>query len=262
MRIFSFLMAISLICCNGISQKPTNSSAISHTLSIDTSARMVCTRFNCPDSFARKYSDSGSFAFYLSHLPLKAASARVHNFDGSLKQNEAAYAAVVDMPISPKDLQQCADAVMRLRGEYLFNQKAYDKIGFRFLGDGKIHSYVNYAGTDRSYTVFRKYMDHVFTYANTASLHAQLHPAKFYTLQIGDVLIQKGNPYGHAVIVVDVCYNSDGDKQFLLAQSYMPAQETQILRHPGTASCWYKAGQSEKIYTPEWTFDTTDLRRW
>jgi hypothetical protein len=262
MRIFSFLMAISLICCNGISQKTTNSSAISPVQSIDTSARLVCTRFICPDSFSRKTADSSSFAFYLSHLPLKPSSARVHNFDGSLKQNEAAYAAVVDMPISPKDLQQCADAVMRLRGEYLYNQKAFDKIGFRFLGDGKIHSYLSYAGTDRSYNTFRKYMDHVFTYANTASLHAQLQPVKFYTLQIGDVLIQKGNPYGHAVIVVDLCYGHDGEKKFLLAQSYMPAQETQVLRQPSNESCWYSSKNSGEIRTPEWTFDTTDLRRW
>jgi hypothetical protein len=262
MRLLSVLLVISLFCCNGISTENTLELIKPMTSLIDTSGKFIITRFNCPDSFTRRSYDSSSFAFYLSHLKLKPSEAKVHLYDGTLKQNEAAYSAVVDMPISPKDLQQCADAVMRLRGEYLFNRKSYQEIAFRFLGDGKLHSYLDYAGSDRSYAKFIKYMDHVFMYANTGSLFAQLKPAPFYTIQPGDVLIQKGQPYGHAVIVVDMCYGPNGEKKFLLAQSYMPAQETQILRQPGNESCWYSSKISGEIRTPEWTFDTTDLRRW
>ncbi len=263
MQFWSILVLIALLCCNSSDNKQAflNAHSANKPL-IDTVALRLCERFNCPDSFQRLPSDTNSFAYYLSHLALKPAYARVHNFDGSLKTNEAAYMAVVDMSISDKDLQQCADAVMRLRAEYLYQQKQYSKIGFRFLGDGKIHRYLDYAGTDRSYKTFRKYMEHVFAFANTASLYAQLQKATYHSLQAGDVLIQKGQPYGHAVIVVDVCQNAAGEKKFLLAQSYMPAQETQILRCPGQSSCWYDHGKAPRIVTPEWTFDTTDLRRW
>ncbi len=222
----------------------------------------INARFAEPDSFKRIWQDSGSFGYYLRHLPLKADGALVAYFNGETKQPGDVYCAVVDMPISNKDLQQCADAVMRLRGEYLFSRGAYEKISFRFTGDGRMHGFKEYAGNDYSYNKFRKYMEYVFGYANTASLKKQLKPVPFSSMQIGDVLVQSGNPYGHAVIVVDICKNAKGEKMYMLAQSYMPAQETQILLSPGTQSPWYAAPERSTIVTPEWTFDTSDLRRW
>ncbi len=80
-------------------------------------------------------------------------------------------------------------------------------------------------------------------------------------MEIGHVFIQKGNPYGHAVIVVDMAQNSKGKKIYLLAQSYMPAQETQILANPNDSdlSPWYNLDY-ETIITPEWIFYPTDLK--
>lgn len=263
MHFWSLLFLITLLCCNHTNHASIGAETqIQHSNLLDTNEHLLCDRFNCPDSFERRALDSSSFAFYLSHLKLKPQGTKVRLFDGSIKPNEDVYSAVIDMPISPKDLQQCADAVMRLRGEYLYGRKQYNAIAFRFLGDGKLHSYIDYAGNDRSYNKFLKYMDHVFSYANTASLFAQLKSVPFYTIQAGDVFIQKGQPYGHAVIVVDMCYGPDNEKKFLLAQSYMPAQETQILKQPGYESCWYSSQIKGRLRTPEWTFDTTDLRRW
>lgn len=231
-------------------------------LSDDTTQNTLYTRFSCPDSFARQAADSGSFAFYLRHLALKPAGSRVKLFNGSVKPAEGVYAAVVDMEITSRDLQQCADAVMRLRGEYLFSQKRFSEIGFRFLGDGRIHRYVDFAGSDRSYKTFRRYMDHVFAYANTASLHKQLNKVVFSSMQAGDVLIQTGNPFGHAVIVADVCSDVNGRKLYMLAQSYMPAQETQILLNPATNTVWCELIDGVPVQTPEWTFRPDDLKRW
>ena len=54
-------------------------------------------------------------------------------------------------------------------------------------------------------------------------------------MQIGDVLIQGGSP-GHAVIVVDMAENpATGEKLYLLAQSYMPAQDIQSAGEPERA---------------------------
>src|SRR5690606_8367536 len=53
-------------------------------------------------------------------------------FDGDLKQNNGVYEAVVDLHIGRKNLHQCADAVIRLRAEYLWKRRDFDQITFNF----------------------------------------------------------------------------------------------------------------------------------
>lgn len=84
-------------------------------------------------------------------------------------------------------------------------------------------------------------------------------------LKIGDVLIQGGHP-GHAVIVVDMAVNpSTGEKICLLAQSYMPAQEIQILQNPNNNNtqfgAWYAVNDTSPCQTPEWNFTPKDAKR-
>jgi hypothetical protein len=105
-------------------------------------------------------------------------------------------------------------------------------------------------------------MKYIFSYANTASLKKELTVVGIETILPGDVFIQSGNPYGHAVTVVDVAEDVHGNRVFLLAQSYMPAQETHLLINPKNQqlSPWYEA-KDGAILTPEWRFESTDLRR-
>ena len=75
-----------------------------------------------PGGFERVVAPAHSFAYYLRSLPLKPHGSKVKFYNGSTKNNYGVYDAVVDMDIGTEDLQQCADAIMRLRGEYLFKQ--------------------------------------------------------------------------------------------------------------------------------------------
>lgn len=264
MKNYVWVSLMVLLCCN-YTEKHTIKTSVpnlySNTL-IDSNQMILANRFHCPDSFKRIVYDTNSFEYYLSHLPLKSMNEKVHYYDGTIKEKSNVYSSVVDLSISPRDLQQCADAVMRLRGEYLYQTKQYSKISFRLLKDGQMYSYLKYAANDYSYKKFLKYMDYVFTYANTSSLYDMMHAVKYEDIKIGDVFVVKGNPYGHAVIVVDMCFDSRGNKQFMLAQSYMPAQEIQILQCPYTQSTWYSMVKNSSFTTPEWTFDTINLRRW
>lgn len=260
---YSFILCLTFACKFDFnSHTEAANIQIKPSIMIDTLGKTIIDRYQPSDSFSRTPNDTNSFAFYLQHLKLKKYGEPVLYYNGSKKANNHVYSSVIDMEISKKDLQQCADAVMRLRAEYLFSQKQYDQITFLFNGDKKYHSYLSYSPSDRSYVKFRSYMDYIFTYANTGSLYNQLHAVQVSEIQIGDVFVQKGNPFGHAVLVVDMCLNVKGEKRFMLAQSYMPAQETQILFNPNNQSVWYEIPQDNEIVTPEWTFTVNDLRRW
>ena len=207
----------------------------------------LCRRIPSPEGCFRDEAKDSSFAGWLRCSPLKQEGAKVFLYNGDLKYNQEAHHAVVDMDVGDKDLQQCADAVMRIRAEYLFAMGAHHLIHFNFTsGDnasydlwkqghrpvisGNKVSWQKQANIDESYKNFRKYLDVVFTYAGTASLSKELKKVNYAEMQIGDVFIQGGFP-GHAVLVIDMTENAQtGEKFFLLAQSYMPAQEFQILR--------------------------------
>ena len=279
--IYVFLTSLSLGSCeqntvktnHPVSEKPVPANTIKET------GQTIESRFSPPAGYNRKPVEPNSFAAYLRNLPLKPTGSKVKFFNGQIKNNPV-YEAVVDMEISNKDLQQCADAVMRLRGEYLYQIKAKEKISFRLTNGFKM-DYVDWANGNRvivngnktfwrktsapsdTYKDFRNYMEFVFTYAGTISLSNSLKPINVKDMAIGDVFIKGGSP-GHAVIVVDLAENNNGEKVFLLAQSYMPAQETQILKNftDHSLSPWYSAKELNQLKTPEWDFDISELKTW
>ena len=238
------------------------------------------TRILTPEGFERTTIDKNSFAEYLRQLPLKPHGSEVKLYNGSSKPNYEVYDAVVYLNIGIKDLHQCADAVMRLKAEYLWNQKQYDKIHFNFTNGfqvdysewmkgkrivvkGNKTYWALSSSPSNTYQDFWRYMEIVFSYAGTLSLLKELKSVNIYDLKIGDVFIQGGSP-GHAIIVADFALNSQtNEKIFLLAQSYMPAQEIQILKNPNNnkISPWYSVNFGEILETPEWTFYKTDLKR-
>ena len=231
---------------------------------IDSTGSTIEKRFISPDGYARKRFATNEFGYFLRQLPLKEMGSLVHYYNGSKKSPKQIYVSVIDLPIGNRDLHQCADAVMRLRADYLYQQKRYPEIQFNFLSDGKPRRYLDYSKGDYSRAKYWKYMEYIFAYANSSSLHDELPVvAAVKDIRIGDTFIQKGNPIGHAVIVVDLVENEAGEKLVLLAQSYMPAQEIQVLNNPNdrNLSPWYKLDE-EPLLTPEWSFVSDNLRTW
>jgi hypothetical protein len=166
-----------------------------------------------------------SFGDWLRHLPLLPAGAPVRLFDGREKPRQDVHAQVVDLDVPPRDLQQCADAVMRLRAEYLYS---IDR-PIRFHPEPGKPRTLDWTGRDRPR--FAKWLIKLFADAGTASLAAELPHAEG-PLRPGDVLIQGGYP-GHAVLVLDAAVGPDGRRWLLLGQSYMPAQQFHVLKNIG-----------------------------
>ena len=196
-----------------------------------------------PDGFVRK--ETTPFGAYLRRLPLKPEGSKVLFYNGLEKPWQGGAYAVIDVSVGNRDLQQCADAVIRLRAEYLWHEKRYSEIHFNFTSgfradytkwadgwrirvQGNDVSWYKAGESDYGYGQFMEYLKVVFTYAGTASLSRELKPTSLKDLKIGDVFIVGGHP-GHAMLVVDMAENMDGRKAILVAQSYMPAQSIHIV---------------------------------
>lgn len=245
---------------------------------LNTEGTTIESRFNVPKGFERVTVEPNSFEAYLRSLPLKPDGSQVHYYDGRTKSNNV-YAAVVDLNIGKRDLHQCADAVMKLRAEYLWHAKKYDQIHFNFTNGFRVDyskwmqgqrigfngnkTYWKTGGTpSNTYASFWKYMELIFTYAGTLSLDKELKSKTIEEMKIGDVFIKGGSP-GHAVIVVDMATNkTTGEKLFMIAQSYMPAQETQVLKNfnQSEISPWYSTNNLKQLNTPEWNFSLDQLK--
>ncbi|MEO1516453.1 MAG: DUF4846 domain-containing protein [Bacteroidota bacterium] len=269
-----------------------DSSSVEDQLDSTTSARYVwldeydiqqSIRFQIPvpSGSRRIRQDQLSFAHWLRHLPLKAAGSKVLLHDGTAKFRQDVHHRIVDIDRGRRDLQQCADAVMRLKAEYHYSQNSYADIHFNYTSgdrvsfddwrkgrkpwiDGNRVRFREAGGAeDNSYANFKKYLISIFSYAGTASLEKELQAVSIDQLQAGDVFIQGGFP-GHAVLVMDVAEGAAGQTYFLLAQSYMPAQDIHILKNPTNASLspWYAVEELDGVLqSPEWTFETRNLKR-
>jgi hypothetical protein len=245
----------------------------------NTVGNTIGTRFKTPKGYTRTFSDSLAFGSYLRNVELQAIGSEVHLFNGEVKSNKI-HAGILKFDVGTKDLQQCADACMRLRAEYLYSQKRYTEIQFSFT-NGFVANYgewrkgkrilvngnnVNWSTAgkaDTSHTSFRLYLDKVYTYAGTLSLQNSLKATSFTKLQIGDLIVQGGSP-GHAVTIVDMAQNEEGKTIVLIAQSYMPAQEIHVVQNLSDASLspWIVIEENTQVDTPEWGFKANSWKKW
>jgi hypothetical protein len=254
-------------------------SKISTPKLIQEKEKTIKTRFNLPNGFLRVQTKPNSFESYLRNFKLKPDGSKVHLYNGQLKNRQDVHAAILDIDVGKKDLQQCADATMRLRASFLYEQKKYNEIHFKFTNGFEvayskwrqgyrlkiIGNNVSWYKTDKestSYKSFRIYMQYIFMYAGTLSLEKELKKVDIENMKIGDIFIQGGSP-GHAIIVVDMAIKNNNEKLFLLAQSYIPAQEIHILKNFNntTISPWYSLKDVDILKTPEWNFKKENLKR-
>lgn len=184
-------------------------------------AQTLARRIEPPPGFERAAVEAGGFAEWLRGLPLKPAGTPVLLHTGGPKLRQDVHVAVIDIDVGTRDLQQCADAAMRLRAEWLFAVGQPQAIAFNATGSGQPITYSRWSAGERprisepslswsrsarpdtGYASFRRYMDVVFAYAGTYSLERELASIGLADLAAGDLFIKAGFP-GHAVLVVDV----------------------------------------------------------
>ncbi len=233
------------------------------------------------DGYVRLYPRPHSYAAYLQNFPLKKDTL-VYLHNGNQKEDQSFSYRVLDIDVGEKNLQQCADAAIRLRAEYLYQQQRYDEIHFNFssgdtafytswrvgyrpLVQGRKVTWVKEADPDSSYANFRDYLNTIFNYAGSWSLDKELDSViDPHQVQIGDMLVRGGFP-GHVMLVVDMAQHLEtGGLIFLLAQSARPAQDIHVVKNRQEAkiSPWYRVETLyHKLEIEEWTFYKDSLKR-
>ncbi len=245
------------------------------------SAHALANRIDLPDGYRRIEVEPGSFHEWLRYLPLKEGKPPVYKYNGEKKGKPNVYTAVVDIDIGNRNLMQCADAYIRLHAEYLYAHRRWNDIVYNFTSGDTIPYSVwmegmrprvsnnNTVTWHRDYGVdsgrveFMKYLDMIFMYAGTYSLAEEMQKIAVDSMTIGDVFNQPGFP-GHLVIVVDMAENMEtGEKIFLLAQGFTPAQDVHVINNPidNSLSPWYRIDFGKVLATPEWLFKANHLMR-
>ena len=250
-------------------------------LKIDQTKSTIRTRFNPPKGFSWVKEEPGSFSEFLTNFPLHPPKFPVRYFTGVPIEQQQHHVAILKIDVGEKNLQQCADAWIRLYAEYLWLNQRFDDIGFEFTStqflawdDYKIGyrtkevnkkvSFVNTGKFDDSYENFQKYLEVIFRYAGTISLDVESNPVEDNaSIKPGDFIIKPGSP-GHSVIIVGVARNLAGKKLYLLAESYMPAQDIHILvnhKNPDL-SPWYELDvNAPQTVTAKYIFKPTSIKR-
>ncbi|UEG49274.1 DUF4846 domain-containing protein [Ferruginibacter lapsinanis] len=256
--ILLFISSVSLSCTeNHVDVTRNIQSNVIKVVSEDINPYTSIGKIPLPPGFVRLEKSKDSFATWLRNIKLKKDKT-VFLYNGNVKKNQSAQFAVLDISVDKKDLQQCADAMMRLRAEYLFNNNKFDEIVFTDNAGTKYQFRKPYTKEN-----FNNYLTTVFGMCGSASLSKQLKNIAIRDIDPGDVFIRGGFP-GHAVMVIDVATNAQVKKIYLLAQSYMPAQDIHVLINPVNAvlSPWYMVNEDEDIITPEYYFKKNELKRW
>jgi uncharacterized protein DUF4846 len=246
-----------------------------------SAVRSIESAIPAPSGFARVAVSEDGFADWLRHLPLAPAGTTVALYDGRPLLDQSIIAAVVDIDAGASDLQQCADAIMRLRAEFLYSRGLLGAIGFALL-DGQPYPFSAYSrgvtptlsgsaiewerGKARGFAHadLRRYLDLLFGFASTRSLAQELQPVRsLHDAEIGDVFIRAGRP-GHAVIIADMAVSeSTGRRLVLLVQGSMPARGIYVLNNTGDPQrgAWFELTDGKPLITPGYEFRSTELRR-
>ncbi|RYZ57354.1 MAG: hypothetical protein EOO14_11085, partial [Chitinophagaceae bacterium] len=147
--------------------------------------------------------DKESWLYFLQNLPEKEGA--IVDYKGQAVADQEKMFSLLNYDVGKRDLQQCADALMRLRAEYLFARQRYEEIRFHFT-NGTLYTFKAYVSGLRpvasgssvrfittqpalyTHAHLRSYLDLVYAYAGTISLAGELKSIDAFT--IGTVILK------------------------------------------------------------------------
>lgn len=264
----------------GVAIKEVATTYIVPTSLINKEGRTIKTRIKVPEGYNRTTPLESSFSEYIQNYKLKESGAEVINYNGEPYIYQSGHVGVLEVPVPTNGLQQCADALIRIRSEYLWDQGRKDEIGFKFTS-GHYCSWTKYAegyrpkinGNNVTFSKtapanhtkenFYKYLNLIYTYAGTYSLSEELKKVpQLSEVAIGDLLIYPGFP-GHVMMVADIIEDGQGQRRFAFFQGNTPAQSVHIIKNASNVvmSPWYDLEGKTSLNTPIYTFSSFEMVR-
>ncbi len=247
---------------------------------INEEGTTVKRRVLLPNNYKRTTYTSNSFSDYVQNYKLKPFGAQVINYDGNLYLYQEGHVGVLELSVPSNGLQQCADALIRIRAEYLWETNQKEKIGFNFTSGhycswkkyaegyrpkikGNMVTFHKTASANSSKENFYKYLNLIFMYSGTQSLYSELPKINNISkVEVGDMLIYPGSP-GHVIMVVDKATNEKGENLFIFAQGNTPAQSVHIIKNPSDLSLspWFQVELNEYMEIPTYYFNEAKFIR-
>ncbi|MDR3350383.1 MAG: DUF4846 domain-containing protein [Prevotellaceae bacterium] len=209
--------------------------------------KTVVARFGVPSGYQRTDSLPASFAFFLQHLPLLPPKTPVKFYDGAPNVS-CRPAAVIDMEIGDKNLQQNIQTMIRLWAEYLFEQQRFSDIFFH-INNGQVIPYEQWTqgmklvinrktywtktpSNPKQYQTFRRYLNFIFTNSDFHTLLQDVQLSAGVHITPGDILTFDNGADTYVVMVLDAAVHREtGDMLVLLVSGGNPAQSVQVLQN-------------------------------
>ena len=273
------LVVVSVVAYQFKPVKHIANAVIASTDLVNKEGSTIKDRVSVPDGFKRVAYAKGSYQEYLRSYKLKAFGSKIINYDNSEYFWQQGHIGILEIPVPKNGLQQCADALIRIRSEYLWDTNRKGEIGFNFTSghycswkkyaegyrpkiSGNKVSFHKTAGRDASKQNFYKYLNLIYMYSGTLSLYNELKSVDAKDLQIGDMLIKGGSP-GHIVMICDEVVNVQGGKRYLLFQGNTPAQSVHLVKNleDTTISPWYQLENNAVVPVSNYTFSNSKFVR-
>lgn len=237
-------------------------------------------RIMTPAGYKREKVKKDSLDAFTRQMKLKPDKSKIMLYNGKEKKKQDNHVAVLDLKLDEKNLQQSCSTLYRVLCEYMWANKMYDQMNYKF-GNGFEFSYNEWllgkrlningnqlswqlrANPGDSYDTLLAYQEYLFCYTGLISLKDASTNIELDQIATGDFFLNEKKK-GKVVMVIDTAKDKKGNACFLLAQGGSPAQDIEILKNPyHPENPWYY--QTELQYpmkTPEVKFGKNSLRRW
>ena len=202
-----------------------------------------------PNDYKRIEIEKNSFAEYLRNLPLKEKGSDVINYRGDVFKSgsDTSVAFIVNMDIMGRRLEQCMDILVRLYAEYLWSVKQIDSLilplpggywlqwrdwqsGLRPFFKGikmKMQKSIQHGNPEQ---IYQSYLNTIYNESHTQQFFHAYQSVPRENVQIGDIIIKKGTK-GHAVMIVDLAKNKEGELAALIGNGDTPACQLFLLNY-------------------------------